>query len=352
MRRRAILCLGLLALACDRQSPPHVTPASNPTTVPAAPDDPTSLGVEVLATLAADRDTILALDDAGTPFWLQGGGLMRLDRGVPAATHLTAARVGRDLKLANFRGELVTILGDDRGVWFVAQGRDGRHPVVVLGRYDPETDRVSVVADTDALMNASGMSEAITLAPITLSRVGERPVLFVRHVDRAAILDVAPAGVTTRLDRLLDEAAQPLGPAAVPMAIVSEADRPQLVDDARARLLAVNAAGQIALRYSLPSGGSYPLAVTFRGRPLLLALDRPAGMGRFGPADAAMLPFHAPALMLFRGDGLPTVIDARRWDAPPGLDLDKLAPSSLAGGRDALLLYDRAGGKLLKLTPR
>ena len=170
--------------------------------------------LQTLAQLLPNRKTRVAADSAGAVYWVQdappaGSELMfTVDaNNVPAATELSTRLIASKLPLTGAAsGEIQSIAcGSDNAVYFYFNGGVGSNIVVNLGRFDPKTNAIQILADTTALSRLTGMDAALALATGTLIPVnaGKQIWLWIRHTDAFVLtrFDVASSPADLKLEK-------------------------------------------------------------------------------------------------------------------------------------------------------
>ncbi|HMO25567.1 MAG TPA: hypothetical protein PKB10_04795, partial [Tepidisphaeraceae bacterium] len=254
-------------------------------------------------------------------------------------------------------GQFVALLGEKSGVMFVFVGRAGRRPIAGVGRYDLTGDRVTILHDTAALEQATGLSAALVLARMDLLP-GEPPTLWVRDLDRSIMLSVGGTVPQRRMDRLLDDAGAPVGGRGPEMSATLLGRRLTLLDPLAGRLYRIGDAAQLVPLQALHEDCDYPANLaSVRGDGAEWAIvatvrrppERARRLGMGMPIDPG---FALPAMVLSDGR-TQRVIDRDALRLPPGVPPDLLHPTRLAGAPDgtSFLLYDANTGQLLRGTP-
>jgi hypothetical protein len=209
MLRFAIIVVGLLSLvSCD--SPQAVV-------VLEAKGSGAKVQLEPIAQLVANRTTHVAVDPLGNLYWSQesddgqdllfvtGRGGSLPEPAMLSSKHILAAlRPLRDEDIAT-SGKLKAggniqslVAGSDGAIYFYFNGGfGGPSSAQCLGRFDPRTREIQIVADTQQLANKSGMGRSLDLARGQLIVCGRIIRLFLRHTDDWAILEFEPNRLPT-----------------------------------------------------------------------------------------------------------------------------------------------------------
>lgn len=354
-----MIIAGAAALGCDRDAPAPVS----------APSAPVRRSVEIrpVAPLLPARPTHVAVDARGNVFWSQEGEsgddvVFSLgDDGVPRGTRLTAASVLAETREAageQASGNIQSLaFGADGALYFYVSGGTERRTIAALGRFVPATSVIQLVAPTKQLTAASRMGRALALARGTVVASGNRIVLWLRHTDASAMLELVASGGTTQL-----KPAPPVQTDAGPLRLTRENQflvpgrdgALLLLDLTSAELFMIDPAGKATMVHELlglPRALSLP-AVDARGRVLLVAGDAPAIDPRT-EGQAALSMIEHPALLILDRDRVDVVsrkdIDAHAGFSLPGMKLQQLVPDR---ANDAFIGYDESSGELLRLRLR
>lgn len=228
---------GLLQPGCDERSG---TVGGSSTSAPAPTNRPPAPTLQTLAQLLPNRKTRVAADAVGNVYWVQdappaGSELMFTvgANNVPAATELSTRLIASKLPLAGTAsGEIQSIAcGSDNAVYFYFNGGVGPNIVVELGRFDPKTNEIQILADTNALSRLTGMDAALALATGTLIPVndGKQVWLWIRHTDAFVLtrFDMASSASAMKLEKPIVTlgVTQSTTAPAIPISLTDESQR-------------------------------------------------------------------------------------------------------------------------------
>ncbi|MGH7177622.1 MAG: hypothetical protein ACREJC_09600, partial [Tepidisphaeraceae bacterium] len=198
------LLIWLCAGGCDRAP----TRARDNSELPVA----YQLQLEPIAQAAPNRATLLAVDVRGNLYWTQespdGRDVVFVAGGtsVPRATELSSAKILSALDAMSGPRKPATRVGAtrpvDRGgtiqslapgidgeLYFYFVGGVGPYVRAALGRFDPRSGDVRILADTRQLAAVSNMSRSIELARGQLFASDHLIRLFLRHSDAWVIFE-------------------------------------------------------------------------------------------------------------------------------------------------------------------
>ncbi|CAN5647558.1 hypothetical protein BH09PLA1_BH09PLA1_06230 [soil metagenome] len=209
--RSLVLTLGLLLIAsCDR---PKALVALAPQ---GAAND---VRMEPIAQLVTNRTTHVAVDPLGNIYWSQetedgqdllfvtgrSGNLPQpstlssssilaaLKPGMPAAGATQGKSPGARAPAKPGGNIQSLVCGVDGALYFYFNGGTGAGiGVQALGRFEPRSGEIQIVADTQQLANLSTMGRSLDLARGKLLACGAVIRLFLRHTDNWAILEFEP----------------------------------------------------------------------------------------------------------------------------------------------------------------
>ena len=376
----------LLAIAgCDRQSPE--ASSSDPTVDREAV--PARLVVELIpiAPLVPRLRTHVAVDSHGNLYWVQegvptpdGGDLVFVmgASGVPqtipglGVPRLLAALGPDEARRGSGAIRSIAIgAGDELYVLFTG-GRD-RVPIWALARYAPNTNKVTIVADTKRLMDSSGFGASIDLARGSLVGNGRDLWLWLRHSDAASVSLIVPihGGQEFEFHRLALKPPAPVKSGQLTSEMEDLAAGPgQLlyyIDRPRAMLWKIDGAGGFTPYQSL-DGLSRDLttpALDDTGRMCLLAGEGDplvplkfvaAGpLAPVGNAAVAWTPLAYPALLQIqvddKGQSARSTIKHDDFSAPAALPVQDFHPRGLLldPTTGTLITFDDSSGELLRL---
>jgi hypothetical protein len=193
LRCRYLLLVVLATSGCEPEAPALREPQPEP--------PPTHVAIEPVVALLPGRETQLAVDPAGTIYWLQREDrqpdvlFMRGQDGVPRSTGLSSTAVLQALGVTQAaEGSIHSFTAIDQGqVWFYFQGGTRRQILAALGRYLVDTSEVEIISDTARIQSLTRMGPSLDIARGTIVRSGPWLWLWVRHSDLGVLARFAPA---------------------------------------------------------------------------------------------------------------------------------------------------------------
>jgi hypothetical protein len=211
VRLFALAALFLVAAGCDRD--PLAPAASAPPAAPAR----THVTLELLATIAPVRPTLLAATPAGRVYFVQAdpadadapATVFRIDAaGTVEPTELRTGAVWRAMGLNLNGGRFESLVARSGGeVWFVCRGPAGAPPraQLVIGRFDPDAGLVRVPAEADDVVRAAG-DLGFTAGPdlfvsLTASASDGQLCVFLRDGARWGVGELAYDGAADAASR-------------------------------------------------------------------------------------------------------------------------------------------------------
>jgi len=372
-RRLTILAVPLLLLlaaafaalpGCDDERPKPV-----PATRPAAALD---LELKPLTPLLPNRPTHVTVDRVGNVYWVQetdrGDDAMFVigEGGIPRATQLAAPNIAALLGAADgARGNIhgIAAAADAGGdIYFYFVGVQGRRTLACIGAFTPKTEKVRILADTDAVAAATGMGRSLPLARGSVVSDGKIVWMWLRHTDNWAVFRLDPARVPASGAVQLPRAFENVRLEGRPIELTSEemeiSPAPGgalfLIDIAGARLARIAPDGEASIVRSLaglpgvlssPSVDANNNLVLFAGNGDIIG-----GKGQDPNAAAAggKVESSYPALLIFKPDQIVS-IGRDHMHAYPGFPifatrLRQLVPHPSEGG---WVSYDAGSGELL-----
>jgi hypothetical protein len=366
-RRRTILALLImlppLLSGCGDERP-AVTAATRPT------ETALDLSLRPLTPLLPNRPTHVTVDRFGNVYWVQetdrGDDTMFVigEGGIPRATQLTVGNVAALLGAGTgARGNIhgVAAASDAGGdIYFYFQGVEGRRTLACLGAFTPKTERVRVLADSDAVAAATGMGRSLPLARGSVCSDGRSVWVWLRHTDNWAVFRLDPSRLPTSGPAQLARAFESvrLGSQTVEMSRDGMEIAPApggalfLLDVPGARLLKIAPDGVATLirpLAGLPAQLSEPAVdreqnlVLFAGNGNLIGVK-----GNDAAIAAAKVDSSYPAMLIFKPDKVVS-IGRDAMQAYPGfpvfsIRLRQLVPHPRDGG---WVSYDAGSGELL-----
>src|SRR4051812_30806951 len=204
-RYAIVVIFCLLALSCDKRSALVVLEPKGANS---------EVRMEPIAQLVANRTTHLAVDAVGNLYWTQesddGQDLLFVtgpSGNLAQPTTLSSASILAALKPttpvpksapsksfpsrapAKPGGNIQSLIaGPDGALYFYFNGGAGAAVgAQAIGRYEPRSGEIQIVADTQQLATISGMGRSLDLARGELLPCGAVVRLFLRHTDNWAI---------------------------------------------------------------------------------------------------------------------------------------------------------------------
>jgi hypothetical protein len=361
----ALLALLWAIPACDRK------PAA-PTFVPPPKDEGPSyeIRLEPVTPLSPARLTHVALDTLGNLCWIQETDkgddtlfIMGDDR-VPRAADLSTDRICDALDASGGTGNIQSIAPAPKGeIYFYFLGVKGRKTLACLGLYSNKTAQVRVLADTNTLMDETGLGKSITLARGTVVSRGGSFWLWVRHTDASALhrlryVDIPPAGyVALERGRLNVRVEGQKVDLTHPDYSISPAGEDSLFwfDRTDAMLYRIDSNGYVKLFKSmvgLPVSLSTP-ALDAQGRIVIFAADAPKSeVKNISQIDLPRLRVTVPypAILMLEQDSL-RAIGGDKFEIYPGVSLAAMRLSELLPEprERAWIAYDANSGELIRM---
>jgi hypothetical protein len=358
-----LIVLPLVPSGCGDERP-AVSPATRPT------ETALDLSLKPLTPLLPNRPTHVTVDRFGNVYWVQetdrGDDAMFVigEGGIPRATQLTVPNVAALLGAGTgARGNIHGIASaSDAGgdIYFYFQGVEGRRTLACLGAFTPATERVRVLADSDAVAAATGMGRSLPLARGSVCSDGRSVWVWLRHTDNWAVFRLDPSRLPTSGPAQFARAFESvrLGSQTVEMTRDGMEIAPApggslfLLDVPRARLLKIAPDGVATLvrpLAGLPAQLSAPAVdreqnlVLFAGNGNLIGVK-----GNDAAVAAAKVDSTYPAMLIFKPDKVVS-IGRDYMQAYPGfpvfsMRLRQLVPHARDGG---WVSYDAGSGELL-----
>ena len=362
MSRLSVLLLLSLLAACDD------TPGDDK--LPAPPTANAPLDWRPVTTLQAGRPTaVLARQGGGVyVFQARGDSAVRLVNAagqvqtLPITSARLAATIGPRAAAANPPRLAATATLSGGELLLVTVGTARRQSLVSLQRYDPATDRLTLLMPAGELASASGLGDSIDVADAHLAVSGPVAWLWLRTPDRSVVLRFdtrqLASGVARPVRPFADIRAE--GAEAVPWrpgpatTLVGRGDGAfWMLDPDAGQLWSVDAAGRATL-IEPPTGRPAPSAP-----PLVLGDGEAAPRLSFYPAPRdrdAVLPAAT-------GQTRYPLLDVTTGRAARSFDRDGFAPRPVfpvhalrltAWARESqtgdVIAYDHMSGELLRLV--
>jgi hypothetical protein len=382
IRTLSVLLL-LISVGCDRQS--SSSQNGDPTTDQASEPIQLAVSLTPITPLLPRLRTHVAVDSHGNLYWIQeservpsGGDLVFVmgDSGVPQtipALSVPRLLAALGLDTAAGAGAIHSIaVGPSNDLYVLFTGGKGRTPICAVARYSPSTAKVKIVADTQRLMDASGMGPSIELARGSLVSEGQNFWLWLRHSDAASVIQFVPLEGGTNFDLRPMHFKPPLEARIGQLTSESEdlsagpGQNLYYVDRPRAMLWKIDAAGEYTAFQSLDgfSGALTAPAVDDAGRlctiagegdPLVPTAEISDAFTPKSAAPAYWVQLAYPAFVQVEpsATGAPVLTTIKRDDflGPSALPIQDLQPRQLLLDQTngTLITFDAASGELLRL---
>jgi hypothetical protein len=361
-----LLTAAALVAGCDRDKPRAAVAATRPA------EPVLDLAMKPLTPLLPNRPTHATVDTLGNIYWVQetdrGDDTMFVigEGGIPRATQLSVANLAALLGAENAKGNIHGIAAASASggdIYFYFLGESGRRTLACIGTFSPKTERLRLLADTDALATATGMGRSLPLARGSVVSDGRVVWIWSRHTDNWAMFRIDPSRIATsgpvRLSRAFDAVTLDGRPVEMNREDVEIAPSPSgglfFLDVARAVLLNINPDGKASLVRSLvglPSVLSSPAVDKDQHLVLFAANAELIGAKKEDPnaPKAAKTDATFPAMLIFKPDKVVS-IGRDRMQAYPGFPvfatrLRQLVPHPREQG---WITYDAGSGELLRV---
>ena len=363
--RLVALLLLLLSLAggCDDDAQNAAAPAT--------PAEPTlELDMKPLTPLLPNRPTHATVDRLGNVYWVQetdrGDDAMFVigEGGIPRATQLSVQTIASLLGVGDgARGNIHGIAaaaGPGGDIYFYFIGRAGRSTIACIGTFTPKTEKVRVLADTEAVAAATGMGRSLALARGSVVSAGGSVWIWLRHTDNWAMFHIDPTKLPTtgpaRLTRVFERVLFEGKPLELTREELEISGAPGggifLLDVPHAQLLKITPDGKAELVRSLiglPSVLSTPSVDAEQNLVLFAANADLIGI-KAGDPTAPRIKATFPALLIFKRDRVVT-IERDHMNVYPGFAvfgtrLRQLVPHDVEKG---WISYDAGSGELLRI---
>ncbi|HEX8342684.1 MAG TPA: hypothetical protein VF624_17405 [Tepidisphaeraceae bacterium] len=356
MRRPLVLIFALLC-ACD----------AGPPAGPAAGPARRVIEWRTLATLRAGRETTVISRPGGGAYVFQadGDGRVRAVSGagevttLPVSPQRLAAALGATGEDDAAAVRLAAIAVLPRGdLVLQTAGASRKRSLVSLQRYDPASDRLTLLMSAAEMASASGMGDSIDVADAQLAGSGAVVWLWLRTTDGSVMLQFEARQLASgtaravRPFRFMRQGDQPLRPGDATTLCGRPGGGFWLLDRAAGLLWSLDGTGR-ATPVDPPDGrpapSAPPLLLETAGAPRMTFYPAPR------PSDAAITPTSKaryPLLEIVAGRSKAT-FDRDALAARPAFPLHALRVTAWA--RDTrsgdVFAYDRMSGELLRLTP-
>lgn len=321
----------LLGPGCERERP---KPVASTRPAEAALD----LEFKPLTPLLPNRPTHTTVDRHGNVYWVQetdrGDDTMFVigEGGIPRATQLSVANVAALLGAQGGRGNIHGIAAASEAggdIYFYFKGVAAKRTIACVGLFSPATERVRILADTDAVAAATGMGRSLPLARASVCSDGRNVWMWMRHSDIGAVFRVDPATV----------------PASGPAKLVKAFDR-VTVDGKPVNLARDDSADRTDMEISPAPGGALFLLDVGGARILRIEQDGKATAIRslVGLPKVLSSPSvdREQNLVLFAGSGeIIGAPAAKKTDPPVDPRVDATWPAMLIFKRDRIISIGR-----------
>jgi len=348
---------------CD-DDPPKPPAATRPS------ETAIDLELKPLTPLLPNRPTHATVDRLGNVYWVQetdrGDDTMFVigEGGIPRATQLAVPNIAALLGAGDrARGNIHGIAAASEAggdVYFYFSGVQNRRTIACVGAFTPKTEKVRILADTDAVAAATGMGRSLSLARASVVSDGRMIWMWLRHTDNWAMFRLEPGRMPTsgpaQMPRAFDAVRLEGRPIELTREDMEIAPAPGgglfMIDISGARLIRIASDGNATIVRSLaglPSVLSSPS--TDRDQNLVLFAGNSDIIGVKGKdANVATDTVQStyPALLIFKPDKVLS-ISRDHMHAYPGFPifstrLRQLVPHPSEGG---WISYDAGSGELL-----
>jgi hypothetical protein len=358
MARQVVLGVFLLwlGLGCDRRGGTVTLPKK------------TVAQITSIAQLPPHRTTHVAVDTAGRVYYSvesdagYDGVLAIDDRGLPRATQLTSAKVLVEMgESFGGTGSIHDLVGGPDGtLWFYFSGGKGRRVRACVGQFIPRLESISIIFDTKALTDLSGMGDSLALARGTLAAAGPRAWLLLRHSDAWSMFHFPNQRRARNIDFVLTcpftkiwDVDRPIDMTRNRYELSSGADDGLLLMDRQdGNLWTLDAAGRALPRLALtglPSELSNPLDMKDGGL-MFFAAESDVYAADVGHVVRGRMPAASlPALLQIKGDNLKT-IGREDLQAPGSLPVYAMRIRQLVAAPDGSWVgYDPPSGHIVRI---
>jgi hypothetical protein len=183
----SILFIGLCIGGCKRPGATVILPKK------------TVAELRSVSQLVPNRTVHVAADPSGKVYYIvetsdAADGVLVVDEsGIPRATQLTSANILAAMgESFGGTGSIQSLVaGTDGTLWFYFNGGKGRRVRACVGQFVPRLESISIVFDTKALTDLSGMGDSLPLARGTLIPCPGRVYLLLRHADAWSLFHFA-----------------------------------------------------------------------------------------------------------------------------------------------------------------
>lgn len=359
MLRRLLPAFLLFLSACDRK-PTRGVNVPQPTR--------TIAQITALCQLPPGRPTHVAVDPLGNVFYSNEtdrgtDGMMAVgETTLPRATELTSVTILAALgEAVGGNGTIQDLAaGPDGMIYFYFVGGKGRTIRACIGRFDSRKALVTVLADTDQLMMASGMGDSIALARGTLIPQGNRMSLWLRHFDGWVLLHFDPRRLGPGGEELIRSFSKVVGDG-IELKLSEKryemssgpGQDVYLMDFQTGTLWQVDPAGKATVRAPLtgfPAELSLPLSLK-DGKIMMFAADSPPVVGEiqeFVRRSDRRITY--PALLTIDGKQI-TSLGREDLRAFAGFPVYTMRIHEMTQAPDgSFVAYDEASGQLMRIA--
>jgi hypothetical protein len=248
----------------------------------------------------------------------------------------------------------------DGNIYFFFNGGTNRQAIVCLGRLEPRSGNIRILARNDELGSASGMGTSLTLARGTLVSAGASVWLWLQHSDASVMLNLRPGDFPPAGEVLLPS------PTAIrsadgtiemirgePKLSRGPGDSVLLLDRWTAALWKIDllgAADVVQSLVNLPQAIAAPGANSLGDIVMYIAPSdavEPRVEQRVTPVQ---IDTHYPSLLVIRNHVISAIPrDDIHADATLAVQTMELEQTVYEPGRDTWVGYDRASGELVRL---
>lgn len=189
-----MLLLVLVLGGCDRAPSSTAVPTSQAAS--RAPLPPMQCDLSIVSPLLPRRATHVAVDPASNVYFVQetddgGDGMFVIGMSdISKATVLSSVNVLAQMN-AKGSGNIQSIAaGADGNVYFYFAGGSKRQTLACLGRFEPRSGQIRILAREPEIASTSGMGLSLTLARGTLVAAGNAVWFWLRHTDSSLLLNL------------------------------------------------------------------------------------------------------------------------------------------------------------------
>jgi hypothetical protein len=193
-----VFLAAMCCLSCDRSPPPA---PSKPASQPVPQDQPLpemQCDVSMVTPLLPKRPTHIAVDPFSNIYYVQesddgnDGVFVIGGAGISNATSLSTMSILQAMNSPGSGNIQSIAAATDGNIYFFFNGGTSRQAIICLGRLEPRSGSIRILARNDELASASGMGTSLTLARGTLVPAGASLWLWLQHSDASVMLNLRP----------------------------------------------------------------------------------------------------------------------------------------------------------------